>query len=189
MARIDTTKIEGYAEMSAEEKLAALESFEYEDKSEDYAKLKKSFDKASSEVADWKKKHNALLSDDERQKQEAEANIKAMQTELENLRREKTVSGHKAKYLAMGYDEAMAEETAAALVDGNLDLVFANQAKYQAAALKKYQSDAMKGNPTPPAGAGSSGVDYTKLISDAQARGDFATAAAYVRKQQEAINK
>lgn len=187
MAKIDTTKIEGYAEMSAEEKLAALESFEYEDKTEDYAKLKKSFDKTSSEVAEWKKKHNALLTDEERQKQEAEASIKAMQTELETLRRDKTVAGHKAKYLAMGYEESLAEETAAALADGNLDVVFANQAKHQEASLKKLKSETMRGNPTPPAGAGSVGVDYAKLISEAQSRGDFVTAAAYMRKQQESI--
>ena len=31
MAKIDTSKITGYAEMSAEDKLKALEAFEYED--------------------------------------------------------------------------------------------------------------------------------------------------------------
>jgi hypothetical protein len=31
MAKIDTTKIEGYSEMTAEEKLAVLEAFEVED--------------------------------------------------------------------------------------------------------------------------------------------------------------
>ena len=185
MAKIDTSKIEGYSDMTAEQKLAALEGYEYSDMSKEYAKLKKDFDKTSSEAAEWKRKHNALLSDEDRQKQENEANIQAMQQELENLRKEKTVSGHKAKYLAMGYDESLAESTATALANNDLETVFANQMTFQKSLEEKLKSDAMKGNPTPPPGAGTNGVDYTKLISDAQARGDFATAAAYMRKAQQ----
>ena len=50
-----TDKIEGYESMSAEEKLKALEGLDVED-STDYQKLKESFNKTSSEVADYKKK-------------------------------------------------------------------------------------------------------------------------------------
>ena len=39
MAKIDTSKITGYAEMSAEDKLKALEAFEYEDNAAELEKL------------------------------------------------------------------------------------------------------------------------------------------------------
>ena len=41
MARIDVGSIDGYADMTAEEKLAALENFEYEDHSAELADLDK----------------------------------------------------------------------------------------------------------------------------------------------------
>ena len=47
--KIDTTTIEGYADMTAEQKLAALEAFEYEDNSAEIEKLKKNLSKANSE--------------------------------------------------------------------------------------------------------------------------------------------
>lgn len=72
MARIDTSTISGYENMTAEEKLLALESFEFEDKGEENQKLRNSLSKANKEAADWKKKHDALLSDDEQQKQARE---------------------------------------------------------------------------------------------------------------------
>ena len=61
MAKIDTSKITGYAEMSAEDKLKALEAFEYEDNAAELEKQKAAVSKANSEAAEWKRKHNALL--------------------------------------------------------------------------------------------------------------------------------
>lgn len=58
MAKIDTSKIEGYANMTPEQKLAALEGFEYEDNSAELEKQKNALSKANSEAAEWKRKHN-----------------------------------------------------------------------------------------------------------------------------------
>jgi len=55
MAKIDITKIEGYEEMSAEEKLAALEGFEIPELDYTGFVKKELFDKASSEIANYKK--------------------------------------------------------------------------------------------------------------------------------------
>lgn len=57
MAKIDTSKITGYAEMSAEDKLKALEAFEYEDNAAELEKQKAAVSKANSEAAEWKRKH------------------------------------------------------------------------------------------------------------------------------------
>ena len=62
--KIDVTKIEGYSEMSAEEKLAALESYTIPDPDYTGYVKKDAFDKAASEAAEWKRKHNALLSEE-----------------------------------------------------------------------------------------------------------------------------
>ena len=53
-----TEKITGYAEMSAEEKLKALEEFEIEtpkDSNEEVTKLKAALSKANSDAAEWKR--------------------------------------------------------------------------------------------------------------------------------------
>ena len=66
--KIDVTKIEGYSEMSAEEKLAALESYTIPDPDYTGYVKKDAFDKAASEAAEWKRKHNALLSEEEQKR-------------------------------------------------------------------------------------------------------------------------
>ena len=66
--RIDTQKIEGYADMTPEQKLAALEGFEFEVQQQDPAeiqRLKDAVSRANSEAADYKKQLRAKLSDDE----------------------------------------------------------------------------------------------------------------------------
>ena len=47
MAKIDTSKIPGYADMSAEDKLKALEGFEYEDNAAEVERLKNANSKLS----------------------------------------------------------------------------------------------------------------------------------------------
>ena len=70
MAKIDTSRIAGYADMSLEDKLKALEAFEYNDNASELEKQKAAVSKANSEAAEWKRKHNALLSEDEQKKQQ-----------------------------------------------------------------------------------------------------------------------
>ena len=142
MAKIDTNQIKGYAEMSLEDKLKALEAFEYNDNASELEKQKAAVSKANSEAAEWKRKHNALLSEDEQKKQKQEEDIAAMQKELDELRRDKTVSQFTAKFIAQGYDEKLAAETAKAMADGNTDKVFANQQTFLEAYAKQVKASA-----------------------------------------------
>lgn len=186
MAKIDVSRIEGYAEMSVEDKIKALESFEYEDNAAEVERLRKSASKASSEVGEWKRKHDALLTDEQKKAQEQKEAYESMKNELEALKKEKTVSEHKAKFLALGYSEALAEETASALTDGDFAKVFAAQQTFLAEHDKALKAEALKNTPVPPAGGNPGGVDYTKLASEAMSRGDSGSAAYYYRLQQEA---
>jgi DNA repair exonuclease SbcCD ATPase subunit len=153
MAKI-TEMITGYADMTAEEKLAALEALDQPEVKPDpeASKLKTQLSKANSEAAELKRKLQEKMTEDERKAQEAEEAQKKMQEELESLRKEKTVAGYKASYLAMGYDEALAEDTAKAMADGDMSKVFANQKAYQEARDKAVLAGAVKSTPTPPAG-------------------------------------
>lgn len=181
MAKIDTSKIPGYAEMSAEDKLKALEAFEYDDNAAEVERLKGAVSKANSEAAAWKKKHNELLTEDERKKQEDADALANMKKELDELRKDKTISEFKAKLIAQGYDEALASDTAQAMADGDTAKVFANQGKFLEDYAKKVKADAMKKTPKPPAGDGSSDIDYSKKIEEAQQSGDMAAVAYYTR--------
>lgn len=194
MAKIDTSKIEGYANMTPEQKLAALEGFEYEDNSAELEQQKNALSKANSEAAEWKRKHNALLSEEEKKKQEDADKLAQMEQELADLRKGKTVSEYKAKFVAQGYDEALAEETAKALADGDSAKVFANQSKFLEEYAKKVKADAIKKTPKPGAGAGSGSgtedaVDYGKKIEEAQKNGDITAVAYYTRLKAQAEAK
>lgn len=181
MAKIDTKLITGYEQMTPEQKVAALEAYNHPDPDYSGYVKKDLYDKAASDAASWKKKHNELLTEDERKKQEDADALANMKKELDELRKDKTISEYKAKLIAQGYDEALASDTAQAMADGDTAKVFANQGKFLEDYAKKVKADAMKKTPKPPAGDGSSDIDYSKKIEEAQQSGDMAAVAYYTR--------
>ena len=163
MAKIDVTKIEGYDTMTPEEKLAALEGFEYDDNLSELERYKNAVSKANSEASEWKKKHNALLTADDKEKQERDEELTSLRNELEELKKEKSISSYKAKFLGLGYDESLAESTARALAEGDMETVFANQKKNNETREKTIKADLLKKTPTPPAGEGADTMTLDKL--------------------------
>lgn len=187
MAKIDTSTIDGYESMTAEQKVSALEAYNSPDPDRTGWVKKDLYDKAASEASAWKKKHNELLSEDERKKQEQADSLAQMQTELEELRTSKKISEYKAKFVAQGYDEALAEDTAKAMADGNSEKVFANNQKFLDDYAKKVKADALKKTPRPTPGMGE--VDpqnYDEKIINAQKSGDITAAAYYTRLKAQA---
>ena len=160
MAKI-TDRIAGYAEMSAEDKLKALEALEEADNSAELERMKNAVSKANSEAAAWKKKHNELLGEEERKKQEQADHLAQVEKELADLRKEKTVSEYATKFLGMGYEESLAKETAQAMADGDTEKVFANQVKFNDALKKAAIADKLKSTPRP--GVGSDGGSLMTL--------------------------
>ena len=67
---------------------------------------------------------------------------------------------NKAQLLAIGYDDTLAAETAEAMVNGELDKVFANQKKHMEAVRKEIRSEILKETPKP--GGGNSDKPMTK---------------------------
>lgn len=189
MAKIDTTKIEGYENMTPEQKVAVFEAYELP--SPDYTGFVKKdvFDRTTSELAETKRKYNALLSAEEQEKLKRDEEHQALLDKVAAMEKNETISKHKASYLAMGYSEEHATKAANALTEGKMDEVFAIQKEHLTAHDSALKADLLKTTPTPPPGAGSggTGTDYNKLALEAQANGDYTTAAYYMRLAQETI--
>ena len=105
------------------------------------------------------------------------------------MREAKKVSEYKAKFIAQGYDEALAEDTAKALADGDTAKMFANQQQFLENHAKLVKAEALKKTPRPGSGVGNEGVDYAKKAAEAQSLGNYAEAAYYTRLQAQAESK
>lgn len=163
MAKINVSSIEGYAEMTAEQKLAALEAYEISDPDYSGYVKKEAFDKTASELAEMKRKHNALLSEEEQKKQATEEELTSLRAKVEAMEKEKLIATHKAEFIAMGYDETLATASAKALVEGDTAKVFANQKKFLEAHDKSIKAELLGNTPKPPAGGEGSGMTLEKF--------------------------
>ena len=151
MVKIDTSLIEGYADMTPEEKVAALEGHEIEIPKPDYTGYvkKESLDKAAHDAAEWKKKYNAQLTEEEQKRQQLIEENESMKEKLATYERGKKISDFTAKFATQGYDAKLAADTAEAMADGDMEKVFANQQKFidQLVADKKASDMKKTGRP------------------------------------------
>lgn len=149
MANIDTSKIEGYDTMTAEEKVSALEKFSFADPDFSGYVKKDVFDKTASELAQTKKDLKARMTEDEIAKAEHEAELNKYKEQAQTLQREKNISENKAKFLSLGYDDKLAGETAEALEKGDFATVFKNQQVVIENVKKIAKGEAMASTPAP----------------------------------------
>ena len=161
--------------MTADEIESALETVEIpDDLSAELKRLKDTNSKLSSENAEWKRKHREALSEEERKAQEVADRMKQLEEQNAALLRESGVAKHKAKFLGMGYDEALAADAAVAMVDGDMEKLFTYQQKHQEALEKKIRADALKGTPKPVADKGDGAMTLENLRKmSAQERFEF----------------
>ncbi len=154
-------------------------------------KLKAQLSKANSEAADYKKQLRGKQTADEAAVAEQKAAMDKLTQENADLKRSFALSDKKAKLITMGYDEKLADSTAVAMVDGDMDTVMANQAKFNESREKAIQAELMKKTPRPAAGSeGTGGMDYAKKIEEAQASGNLTAVAYYTRlKAQDEANQ
>ena len=154
-------------------------------------KLKAQLSKANSEAADYKKQLRGKQTADEAAAAEQKAAMDKLTQENADLKRSFALSDKKAKLITMGYDEKLADSTAVAMVDGDMDTVMTNQAKFNESREKAIQAELMKKTPRPAAGSeGTGGMDYAKKIEEAQASGNLTAVAYYTRlKAQDEANQ
>lgn len=173
--------IENYENMTIEEKLAALEAYE-PDMSGFVPKA--TLDKATSEAASYKKQlREKMTAEEEKAAREAEERA-ALLARVDELERERTISGYVSSYIAMGYEEDLAKTSAEALVAGDMDTVFANQRSFALNREKALRAEILKSTPRPAPGSESK-VDYSGKLAEARAAGDFTAVAYYTRLAQQ----
>lgn len=178
--KIDTSLIEGFDSMTPDEKVKALQDFEYSDGADEIAKLKADnakqktqIDSYSSQIADYKRKEKDGLSEAERKVQELEESNSTMRAELEKLQKESAIATYKAEYIAAGYEEKLAESTAKALAEKDYDTVLKNSKKFSEDFEKKIKADSIKGMGAPGSkGGGSKAMTKDEImnVKDAQER-------------------
>ena len=150
--------------MTVEEIEAAMADVEIPaDQSSEIERLKTALSKSNSENAEWKKKHREALSEEERKAQEMADRLKELEEQNATLLRDSSVSKHKAKFLGMGYEEALASDAAVAMVDGDMEKLFSYQQKHQEALEKKIRADVLKGTPKPVPDKGDGAMTLDKL--------------------------
>ena len=147
--------IEGYENMTPEEKIAALEAYE-PDMSGFVSKA--TFDKTASDLAAAKKSLREKMSEEEAKAAKAAEEHAALLARVEQLEHEKAVSTYVGSYLAMGYEEKLAKSSAEALAKGDMDTLFANQKTHAEAREKALRAELLKQTPHPPAGGAPTGM-------------------------------
>lgn len=137
-------------DMTFEEVETALESVTIpEDNSAEIERLKNALSKSNSEAAGYKKQLREKMTEDEQKKQREQEEREELQNKYDKLLRESVIAKNKAKLVALGYDESLADETAEAMADGDSEKVFANQQKHLASFEKKVRAEVLKDTPKP----------------------------------------
>lgn len=160
MANIDVTQIDGFESMTPEQKVEALLGVEIPDKV-DTSKMvsKELFDRKASELAAANKKLQSKMTEDEQKQAEREAAAEAEKQEKEELRariaeleKNNTLREYTMSFNSLGFDEKLAGDTAAAMVEGKTDTVFANLKKFLADFEKSVEKKLMDKTPSPNGG-------------------------------------
>ena len=172
--------IENYENMTPEEKVAALEAYEFPEPDYTGWVKKDVLDKATSEAASYKKQLREKMSEEEAKAAQAAEEKASLLERAQKAEHELAISKYVGSYIAMGYEEKLARSTAEALAKGDMDTVFANQKLHVENREKALKAEWLKGTPRP-AGGSDTNIDYNKKIADAQATGDFTAAAYYTR--------
>lgn len=144
MPNFDTSTIEGFESMTADQKVEALLKADIPERI-DLSKYvsKETFDKKASEAASLSKQLKDKMTDDEAKEAEKNKIFEDMKSELENLKKEKQLSDLTSNYLNLGYEKELAVEAAKARMDGDLKKEFEIGEKHRLALEKKWKAEAI----------------------------------------------
>ena len=157
--KINTSIIEGYESMSAEEKLAALEALELPDPDYTGFVKKELLEKANSEAAGYKKQLRERMSEEEAAKAKAAEELASAMEELEHYRAKDAINEYTTQFMSIGYNAELAKSTAQAIQKGDMAAMFKNHAKFVEDQKKALKAELLKDTPAPPAG------DPTKVVN------------------------
>lgn len=122
---------------------------------DEVSKYKEAISRANSEAAEFKRKLREKMTEDEvkaaKIQEEREA-FERLQREHAELQDEILVSKHHARFVGLGFENALAVESARGLVKGDFDTVFAGVEKTLTARENAIRAELLKKVPTPPKG-------------------------------------
>ena len=150
--KIDTNQIPNFDSLPEETKNAILEMEFNEAPDMSQFVAKHVFDKKASEAAELNKQLRSRMSEEEAKKQKEAEERSALLARVEELEKEKTITGYTNSFLSLGYDEKTAKATAEALATGDMDLVFINQKKHIETREKLLRAELLKETPPPTGG-------------------------------------
>lgn len=172
--------------MSAEEQLEALEQISFpQDNTDEVSRLKKARDKAMSEAADYKRKLNDHMSEEEKRTAEEAERISAIETENKELKKKIAIADYTSKFISSGLDADTAAKCAEATYSGDIDTVISSYNTKMASVKEAAKAELIAETPKIKGGATKQVKDYSEDINTAIAVGDIAKAAALTRVAQE----
>lgn len=119
----------------------------FEQMQSDYEALKRNFDKASSEIAEFKRKDKARMTDDEKRN----AELAEREEHYKAIEKENALYKYKASLSTQIKDDKVLTEIAKLYADGNISEAIAKQneyyAKFQGELEKSIKADLLKQNP------------------------------------------
>lgn len=192
MAKIDTTQIEGYAEMTAEQKLAALEKMDIPEKVDLTGYVKKSvFDAKASEAAAASRELKSLKAANLTEEQKLQQAREEFEKEKLSFTKERNATKIKGIFGAAGLkEEAYAALPISDFTDETAALAFANSivtmlSASQAAGEKAARQSLLGGDPPVSGGSVDTAASLKAEYEDAVKKNDYARIASCMRRAQE----
>ena len=140
--------------MSAEELKAFITGLEIPEakpevnsSADEITRLKNALTKSNSEAADYRKKWQSTLSEQERLEAERQQRDAERDARIAELEKEKAIGDYTAKFLATGYSADLAKSSALAMAEGNNAQVFADMNAFIAERTKQLQAEALNNQP------------------------------------------
>ena len=128
------------------EQLEALLSAKFQEVQREKDAFKNASDKNAHEAKEWKDKYAEKLTEAEKQKLDYDEIIK----KNNELVREANIEKYTRQYVALGYDDDLARNTAIAQIDGNFDVVFNNQKAFNDKVKADFDKKLLENTPNPP---------------------------------------
>lgn len=192
MAKIDTTQIEGYAEMTAEQKLAALEKMDIPEKVDMTGYVKKSvFDAKASEAAAASRELKSLKAANLTEEQKLQQAREEFEKEKLSFTKERNATKIKGIFGAAGLkEEAYAALPISDFTDETAALAFANSivtmlSASQAAGEKAARQSLLGGDPPVSGSSVDTAASLKAEYEDAVKKNDYARIASCMRRAQE----
>lgn len=142
----ESTNVPESKETNANDEIASLKAM--------LEKTKASFNKASSEAADYKRKYNSTLSDTEKQFEELTSKNNELTEKLAKAEKSILVNRLKAEFIGQHYSSELAEKKANAIADNDYDALIGIEKQHADEREKAIRAEVARLNPRPDGGNG-----------------------------------